>query len=162
MSSLSEWLSGFRTLHEKARRRMLGPGEEHTYRAGRDELARALLAAQRLTLKTGQTARLALRVARALQIEMDLPTSREKSVTLDLSTGGFSTLLAKAPPLGDVVGISMRLPAAEPLVCKVRITDVRPQAGHVRVAGSFVDLTADERERLELFIFDAVLAQLQG
>lgn len=162
MTSLSEWLSAFRALHEKARRRQLGPGEEQTYKAGRDELARALLAAQRLTVKSGQTARQALRVARALQIEVDLPTERERAVTVDLSTGGFCTLLAKAPPLGDQVGISLRLPATEPLVCKARITDVRPLAGHVRVSGAFVGLSAEDRERLELFIFDTVLAQLQG
>jgi hypothetical protein len=162
VTSLSEWLSSFRSLHEKARRRALGPGEEHTYKVGRDELARALLAAQRLQVKSGQTARQTLRVARALQIEVDLLTSREKTVTVDLSTGGFSTLLAKAPPLGDVVGISLRLPATEPLVCKARITDVKPMPGHVRVAGQFTDLSAEERERLEVFIFDCVLAQLSG
>jgi hypothetical protein len=162
VTTLAEWLSGFRSLHEKARRRMLGHGEEQTYRAGRDELDRALLAAQRLTVKSGQTARQSLRVARALQIDVDLPTARERAVTVDLSAGGFSTLLDKAPPLGDVVGISLRLPAAEPLVCKARITDVRAQASNVRVAGAFVGLSDEERERLELFLFDCVLAQLQG
>jgi hypothetical protein len=160
VTSLSEWLSAFRELHERARRGSLGPGELATYRNGRDELARALLAAQRLTLKSGETPRQALRVARALQIELDLPTSRERAVTIDLSTGGFSALLTKAAPLGDDLGVALRLPAAEPVVCRARITDARPQAGHVRVAASFVNLQAAERERLELFVFDTVLAQL--
>jgi hypothetical protein len=157
---LAEWLAAFRDLHEKARRAQLGPGEEHTYRAGRDELARALLAAQRLTIKPGETPRQALRVARALQLDLDLPTSRERAVTTDISTGGFATLLSRAPPLGDEVGVSLRLPAAEPLVCKARITDVKALGTHVRVSGQFVNLSAAERERLELFIFDTALAQL--
>jgi hypothetical protein len=157
---LAEWLTAFRDLHQKARRGQLGPGEEATYRAGRDELARALLAAQRLTVKPGETPRQTLRVARALQVDLDLLTSRERAVTTDVSTGGFATLLSKAPPLGDEVGVSLRLPAAEPLVCKVRVTDSKPMGSHVRVSVQFVNLSAAERERLELFVFDTVLAQL--
>jgi hypothetical protein len=160
VTSLSEWLAAFRELHERARRGSLGPGELTAYRNGRDELARALLAAQRLTLKSGETPRQALRVARSLQLDLDLPTAREKAFTVDLSTGGFSALLTKAPPLGDEFGVSLRLPAAEPLVCRARVTDVRPAAGNVRVAARFVDMPAPERERLELFVFDTVLAQL--
>ncbi len=160
MTSLTEWLSAFRELHERARRGSLTPGEQTAYRTGRDELARALLAAQRLTLNTGETPRQALRVARALQIELDLPTARERAVTIDLSTGGFSTLLAAAPPLGEDLGISLRLPAADPLVCRARVTDARPQAGQVRVAARFMDLPPADRERLELFVFDTVLAHL--
>ena len=159
---LADWLASFRDLHEKARRGPLGPGEEATYRAGRDELARALLAAQRLTVKPGETPRQALRVARALQIDLDLPSSRERAVTTDVSTGGFATLLSRAPPLGEEVGVSLRLPAAEALVCRARITDARSLGNHVRVSGQFVRLSEAERERLELFVFDTVLAQLAG
>jgi len=159
---LAEWLASFRDLHEKARRGNMGAGEEATYRAGRDELARALLAAQRLTIKPGETPRQALRVARALQIDLETLTSRERAVTTDISTGGFATLLAKAPPLGDEVGVALRLPAAEPLTCRARITDAKALGTHVRVSGQFVNLTAAERERLELFVFDTVLAQLSN
>jgi hypothetical protein len=160
--SLGQWLSQFRDLHERARRKSLGERDLATYRAGRDELARALLAAQRLTLKPGETPRQALRVARALQVDLDLLTSRERAITIDLSTGGFSCLLAKAPPLGDEVGFSMRIPASEPLAGRARLADVKPHSGNVRVAFQFANLPADEKERLELFVFDTVLAQLSG
>lgn len=160
--SLGEWLSTFREMHEKARRKQLSPADLGTYRKGRDELAYALLAAQRLTLKPGETPRRALRVARAMQVDLDLLTARERAITIDVSTGGFSCLLAKAPPLGDEVGISMRIPASEPLVCRARIADVKPQSGNVRVAFQFLALSEDDRERLELFVFDTVLAQLSG
>jgi len=160
MGSLSDWISAFRELHERARRGALTASELAAYRSGRDELARALLAAQRLTLKSGETPRQALRVSRALQVELDLPTTRQRAVTVDLSTGGFSTLLDKAPPVGDDMGVSLRLPAADPVVCRARVTDVRPQGNHVRVAARFEAMPAADRERLELFVFDTVLAQL--
>ena len=162
MPTLTEWLLAFRQMHEKARRGQLQGRELEAYRAGRDELARALLAAQRLALRPGEVPRRALRVARALQVDLDLVTSRERAVTIDLSTGGLSCLLAKAPPVGDEVGYSLRIPASEPVIGRARVQDVKPQSGNVRVAFAFVNQSEAEKERLELFVFDSVLAQLQG
>jgi hypothetical protein len=160
--SLAEWLSTFRDMHEKARRGQLSPREGAVYRAGRDELARALLAAQRLTVKPGETPRQALRVSRALQVELDLPTAHVKAVTIDISTGGFSTLLSKAPSLGEEIRFSIRMPASEPLAGQCRVTDVKAQTGNVRVSAQFVGMSGEDRERLEVFVFDTVLAQLVG
>ncbi len=160
MSGLAQWLLEFRQLHEKARRGHLSERELQLYRGGRDELARALLAAQRLTLRPGETPRRALRVARALQVDLDLATSRERAVTIDLSTGGFSCLLAKAPPVGDEAGFSLRLPASDPLAGRARVTDAKARPGTVRVAFQFVNQSDAEKERIELFVFDTVLAQL--
>ncbi len=158
--SLADWLRAFRELHEKARRGTLNERDLASYRAGRDELARALLAAQRLTLKPGETPRQALRVARALQVDLDLLTSNVRAITVDISTGGFSCLLAKAPPLGDDVKFSLRIPASEPLVGRARVADIRPLQGNVRVAFQFYGVEEKDRDRLELFVFDTVLAQL--
>lgn len=160
MGSLSEWLSAFRELHERARRGALAPGEQAAYRRGREELARALLTAQCLTLKSGETPRQALRVARSLQLELDLPTARQRAFTVDVSTGGFSTLLDRSLAAGEEMGVSLRLPAAEPVVCRARVTDARPQGAHVRVAARFEGMPPADRERLERFVFDTVLAQL--
>ncbi len=162
MSGLAQWLLEFRQLHEKARRGQLSERELQAYRSGRDELARALLAAQRLTLRPGETPRRALRVGRALQVDLDLATSRERAVTIDLSTGGFSCLLAKAPPVGDEVGFSLRLPASDPLAGRARVTDVKVLPGNVRVSFQFVNQADADRDRLETFVFDTVLAQLAG
>jgi hypothetical protein len=160
--SLAQWLATFRETHERARRGALDARELAIYRAGRDELARALLAAQHLTLKPGEAPRQALRVARALQVDLDLLTSRERAITVDLSSGGFSCLLAKAPPLGDEVGFSLRIPAAAALAGRARITDVKPHLGNVRASFQFLNLSTDEKERVEMFVFDTVLAQLAG
>jgi hypothetical protein len=158
--SLAEWLRTFRDLHEKARRGGLSSREEGLYRAGRDELARALLAAQRLTVKAGETPRTTLRVARALQVDLDLLTSSVRAITNDLSVGGFSCLLAKAPPLGDEVSYQLRIPASEPLAGNARVVDVKVLAGNVRVAFQLLELEQKDRDRLETFVFDTVLAQL--
>ncbi|HEX9399824.1 MAG TPA: PilZ domain-containing protein [Anaeromyxobacter sp.] len=160
MGSLTDWLLTFRQLHEKARRGQLRDAELVRYRSGRDELARALLAAQRLQLKAGEAPRRALRVARALQVDLDLATSRQRAITNDLSIGGFACLLPKAPALGDEIGFTLRLPAAEPLAGRARVHDVKVLPGNVRVAFMFLGLSDKERERLELFVFDTVLAQL--
>jgi hypothetical protein len=160
MGSLTEWLLGFRTLHEKARRGQLRDADAVRYRAGRDELARALLTAQCLQLKSGETPRRAMRVARALQVDLDLPAGRHRAVTADISSGGFSCLLQKAPVLGEDVGFTLRIPASEALAGRVRVQDVKVLAGHVRVAFMFRELSDADRERMELFVFDTVLAQL--
>ena len=160
--SLAEWLKGFRDLHERARSGKLSPDDLQTYRAARDELARALLSAQRLTVKPGETPRGSLRVARALQVDLDMLTSNARAITVDLCTGGFACLLAKAPPAGDEVGYSLRLPGSDPLTGKVRVADIKPQQGNVRVSFQFIGMSGEERERVEMFVFDTVLAQIQG
>jgi hypothetical protein len=158
--SLAEWLKGFRALHERARTGTLSGPDADAYRAARDELARALLQAQRLTVKPGETPRQSLRVARALQVDLDLITSSVRAITIDISTGGFACLLAKAPPAGDEYSYTLRVPGAESLQGKVRVADVKPQAGNVRVSFSFSGLPPEDRERVELFVFDTVLSQM--
>ncbi len=160
--SLVEWMKGFRELHERARSGKLAGDELEIYRAARDELARALLGAQRLTVKPGETPRGSLRVARALQVDLDMLTSTARAITIDLSTGGFACLLAKAPPAGDEIGFSLRLPGTDALAGKVRVADLKPQQGNVRVSFQFAGMTGEERERVEMFVFDTVLAQLSS
>jgi hypothetical protein len=163
VSPFATWMRRFRDLHERARQGALNLAEESTYDSLREELARTMLAAQKLTLLPGQQARRVLRVARALQVDVDLEGINHRSVTLELSTGGFSTLLARPPAPGAVVGVSLRLPSgAEPVTCRARITDVKPMPGSARVAVQYLDLSPGALKRLEFFVVDAVLAVLQG
>lgn len=157
MSGLSDWLHNFRDLHERARKGTLNKSEETSYHSLREELARAMIAAQKLTLKPGQLPRRALRVARALQVDIEAGGTSQRTLTLDISTGGFAALLARPPALGDLVGVTLRLPAAESLACRARITEVKPSGGSIRVAAQYVDLPGADLERLEMFIIDTVL-----
>jgi hypothetical protein len=157
---LAEWLKSFRELHEKARLQQLAGSELQTYRAGRVELARALIATQRLTLKPGETPRHVLRVAHALQVTLEL-AENVRAITIDLSIGGCSCLVGRTLALNQEVKLALRLPGREdPFVGKARVVGVKPQAGNVRVSFAFVGLSEEQRERLELVVFDVVLAQL--
>ena len=80
----------FRTLHEKAKQGGLGGEDADAYRAGCDELARALMAAQRLGARPGEAPRHALRVARALQVDLESPVSKVRAMTVDLGSAGMS------------------------------------------------------------------------
>jgi hypothetical protein len=162
VSAFADWMQHFRALHERARRGELNAGEELTYQASRDELARAMLAAQRLSLKPGQTARHQLRVAKALQLDLEIGGRYQRTVTLDLSAGGFSSVLAMPPGVGESMGVTLRLPGTGPLACRARVTDVKPQDGSARIAAAFISLPAADLERLERFVIDAVLAMLPG
>ena len=159
---LSEWLKGFRDLHGKAKAGALTGSDLTHYQAARDELARALLAAQHVALHAGQRPRRVLRVARALQADLEFHDGSERAMTLDVSPGGFSALLARPPRVGDELKASLRIPGGEPLRANARVLEVKQQIGNVRACFAFVDVEEAEVERLEMFVFDAVLAQLQG
>lgn len=158
--SLGDWLEAFRALHERARAGELSAEEREAYQAGRDELARALVGAQRLTLKPGQTPRKALRVARALQVDLESKGAHVRATTSDVSLEGFSAILAKAPTAGDEITCTLRLPGAEPVVAGVKPVDVKVQAGSVRVSFAFVKLEGPQQDRLETLVFDTVLDQV--
>jgi hypothetical protein len=157
---LAQWLTAFKTLHEKAKRGTLVGADERDYLAGREELARALVSAQHLTLQPGQSPRLALRVARALQVDLESPVRKDRLTTFDLSLGGFSALVARAPTPDEVLTATLRLPGVDPVVTPVTVAGMRAQPGNVRVSFSFARLEGPVAERLELAVFDAVLGQL--
>ncbi len=163
MSGLTEWLSAFKELHEKARKQQLSEGERATYLAAREELARALLAAQRISAPAGRSPRQVLRISRALQVNLDWSIGADRALTLDLSIGGFGTLLAKPPPADEDISFALRVPGGgEPVRGKARVVEVKAQQGNARVSFAFSSLPEAEVERIELFLFDAVLAQLAG
>ena len=159
---LADWLRSFRELHEKAKRGGLHGHDLALYQGGREELARALLAAQRIALLPGQKPRRALRVARALQADLEFADGNVRALTLDLSSHGFSVLVERPPRVGEQVRVALRIPGGEPLCAAARVQEVRLQAGNARVSFEMTDLSEAALERLELFVFDAVLTQLQG
>ncbi len=162
--NLDVWLASFRKAHDRARTGGLSAEERSEYEKARNELARMVVSAQRLTLKPGETPRQALRVAKALQVDLELEAGTQRAMIQDLSSGGFSTLLAKGQPPGSVVAFSIRLPGGAGSLagrCRVAESQARKQ-GNYRVAFSFQGLSPEDAERLELVLFDAVLEQLKA
>jgi hypothetical protein len=159
--SLANWLRVFRTLHERAKKGELGGVDAEDYRAGCDELSRALLAAQKISLKPGELPRHALRVARALQVNLETKVSSARATTIDVSVAGFSVLLGKAPP-NEPQTATIRLPGAEPIVVEVLPGECKQQTGSVRVAFLFQKLPDAAKARLEMLVIDTALSQLAG
>jgi hypothetical protein len=157
---LGEWLKAFRSMHARFKAGELSPTELATYRLGRDELARALLAAQQVAMKKSEVPRRQIRVARALQLDLDLGKDRIRGMTLDLSAGGFGALLAKPPTPGDAVRFTLRLPGQESVSGAARVVDAKVLPGNVRAAFSFMSLSPQDAERVETFVFDALLEHI--
>jgi hypothetical protein len=162
MVSFSEWLSDLKDLHEKARAGQLDPEGLSTYRSSRDELMRSLLVAQQITREYGHTARQSMRMAWALQVDLEPSKDCIRVVTLDISVGGFSALLGSRPPADRDIEFSMRLPGGKPLQGRARVVAAIAKPGNYRVSFSFVTIGADDAERLNSFLFDRVLALLVG
>jgi c-di-GMP-binding flagellar brake protein YcgR len=101
-----------------------------------------------------------LRVARALQADLEGPTFKQRAVTVDFSSGGFAAILGAAPSRVDVLSCVLRLPGQEPLKGQVKVVDLRPLEGSMRVAFAFQALSEGDRERLEQLVFDTVLEQI--
>jgi hypothetical protein len=158
--SIADWLRVFRTLHERAKAGALSSEDAEVYRGGCDELARALMAAQRATPRPNEAPRHALRVARALQVDLETPLSHVRAMTVDLGATGFSAILAKAPRAGEELSATLKVPGGTPIVATVVAAEARQQTGSVRVAFTFRKLPDAERAVLETLVIDTALSQI--
>lgn len=153
----SEWLAGFRVTHQRAKEGKLKPEERAKYLAMREEFARSLVAAQGLTVPEGQQARRYFRVAQLYALEVG---NLYNTVTKELSRSGFSALITGTLKDSDRVDFKLTLArGAEPLVGQARVVSVVRQQGNSRVSFAIEALNEADAERLELALFDAVLAR---
>lgn len=159
--ALGEWLESFRELHERARGGKLSESELRNYHSGRDELATALLAAQRMNVDPALPARHSLRVARAVQIDLALSEGKQRCMTLDLSLSGFATMMGKPPPLNEAIDVTLRMPDGVPLETRALVQGARRQGGSYRVSFAFKQLKEADAERLGFVIFDVALSLLR-
>ncbi len=159
--SLKEWMVQFKAAHEKARTGALTGEALAAYRSGRDELARALLGAQSASIRPGETPRRVLRVARAMQADLEWSVDKVRAVTQDVSSGGFSALLAKSPPTDEEVKVQLRLPGTDPVSTRARVVGAQVQPASVRVSFAFVGIAPADQDRLEFLVFDTVLQQIR-
>jgi hypothetical protein len=162
MDSL-DWISDFAKLHEKAKKTMLDGEELKLYCSGRDELTRAMLVAQGLTAKAGETPRQFLRVARTVPIALELPTGLVHALTIDIGRGGFAATLDKAPPETESVPFTLTLPAGRaPVFGRCKLVTAARQQGNVGAGFAFQDLSEADADRIESFVLDAVIKRLRG
>jgi hypothetical protein len=158
----SVWLTSFRELHERARRRLHTSEERALYLEAREQLARSLLAAQGHSLPAGASARRDFRVPKGLTVDVCFRADAVRARTLDISAGGFSCLLPGARAEGECIGFALWLPEQAPdegpVVGRARIVSLsHPEEAPRRVSFAFSEVSEPDTERLELLIFDLAL-----
>jgi hypothetical protein len=156
-----EWIREFRALHQAAKKGELAAADLKTYEEACEQLARSLVAAQGLIVEAGKAARRHFRVAQALQVDIDFANGRQRLMTQDLSCGGFSVLVKEAPSPKELPGFTLKLPGgAEPLVGRLKLINVVPKSGAARVGFAFEGVPETQLKRLELGLFEMVLARM--
>lgn len=160
---VAESLDEFRDLHERAKLATLQPLEMAKYHADRESLARLLLSSQHVALLPGQRPRAALRVAGALQADIHHREGTERTVTVHVSSGGFGAQLERVPEIGTAAEVALRIPGGPPVRAVARMVGVSRHASS-SASGSFqfVGLDEEQAERVEKFVFDAILDRYEG
>jgi len=160
--ALNDWLKQFQEAHERAKHGKLEAQELSVYYQSRNELARALLGAQRIALEPGREPRRSLRVSRALQAEIGFFDGSLRAVTRSISASGFAVLLARPPKPDEEVKVTLRIPGGEPFSASGRAVDVKAQGGSFHVSFQWAGVSATDLERIETYVFDVVLEELKG
>ena len=159
--SLGDWLGEFRALHESARKGKLAPEDLSRYEQDREVLAKALLIAQRLTLKAGQTARQTLRVVLELPVSLGAGRQRIEVTSLDLGLGGFAAMLPKPLKVPETVEFTMTLKRRGGQVKgRARVVSVQRKGKPYRVAFAFEELSETDLLQVGLEVFDVALATI--
>jgi hypothetical protein len=156
--SLGKWVESLRDLHQKARLGQLPPDELKRYHEERDTLSKAILAAQRLRAAPGARGRQSLRVAKELRVELIIEGARSETRTVDLGAGGFAILLSAPPRVGQLVEFFLELDHGKAVGGRARVLSLQLKGRSFRVAFRFEALTTDDKERIELAVFEFALA----
>ncbi len=158
--TLPERVRALAAMHQRAKLGLLEGTELEAYRAERGDLVRLLLARQ--TAASGQARRRSLRVACAVEASLAFDEHAARGTTLDISTGGFAVLLENMPHVGSEGRVAIRVPGGKPVQGGARVVHVQEDAHRFRVGLEFLALSASDAERLDLFVFDALLDLLHG
>jgi hypothetical protein len=159
---LQDWVENFRGLHSRARDGKLDERELQRYHEAREELAQALVGAQKIALKPGEHARDALRVPRAMQVDISVPGGKHRAMTLDVSANGFSAMLGIGLPLGERHDVVLKMPGgATPIEAQAAVVGTKRQGGTYRVSYEFARLIPEQSEQLMYLVFDSALDALK-
>lgn len=158
------WLRNFAALHEAVKRGELKDRDLETYREKREEMARALLELQQITLEPGQKPRYCLRVARGLEVTLLCRSQVLKARTLNIAVGGFAAILESGLQRAEEVGVTLLMPDGELLHARARVVESRQHrlgSPAFRVGFQFVTLSEADAERLGMLVFDIILEHLK-
>jgi PilZ domain len=162
MTRLTQWLSDFCSWHARFKSGTLGADELSAYMQARTDLGATLAFAQRLEIRGATGVRQAVRLARAVPVEFELPAGKVSALTQDVSVSGLSALVGEGPTVGTVVPFRLKLGRDIPAVggnCRV-VANI-PVHGSFRMAVTFQDLSEEGRNRIETLVFDGICSEIR-
>ncbi|MFL5351033.1 PilZ domain-containing protein [Archangium sp.] len=161
--SANLWVEQFRALHARARKGPpLAEDERKRYVAAREQFARALTAAQGMSLAPGLSARRTFRIAQGLQVDLSFALGPLRTLTLDVSVGGFSVMMHKPPADSEEPEFTLRLPGnQEPVKGRAKMVSSQRKLGTHRVSFSIHGLAEKDMDRLEMSLFDMALERIK-
>jgi hypothetical protein len=158
---LKHWLSQLCTWHEQYRKGELDAEFLAPYTEARADLSATLVLAQRIEICAGGV-RQALRVARAIPVEFDLPAGKTSALTQDISVSGLSALVGETAVVGTQLSFRLKLGRdVEAIAGRCRVVAVIPVEGSARMAVTFDEITNEARLRIENLVFDAICAEIR-
>jgi hypothetical protein len=152
----------FRELHDLHKLGLLSPEEAKAYPGLRDELYAALMQAQQLKARLGETARQTVRVAAAKKIHLTIADRTLDTMTCEIGVEGLSAFVDADLPIGSSCDFILSV-GGHPLPGEAYVVAcVRHGSGGVTHRASFAldAMSDDDRARLEIAVLDAALALL--
>jgi hypothetical protein len=157
---LNDWIDGVYQRHTLHKQGLLSEEAQTLYRRDREDFALSGLLLQRLALAPGQRPRRALRIRRALPVELQSSDGSLKSLTADLSPFGFAALLDGATVWTAPVAFRIELPGGLLAAGQARAVSTRWAAGG-RGGFSISEISDEHREALANTVFDEIFATLR-
>jgi hypothetical protein len=160
--TIEDAIASFRELHDKRKYKMLSGDGAARYEALRGDFVRAVLEAQRLTLRPGQVPRQMMRIVHAAKVTITARNHDHDTMTLDLSTAGFAALVGVALAVGTSCDFKLQLGSESVRGVARVVASIRHGSSGFSHRVSFViqSLTQEHRDRLDIAIIDAALVTL--
>src|SRR5262249_9417352 len=156
--SIREAIYRFREIHQEFKNGAYkSPEARGFYERERDDFVSALVLAQQLTRRPGQSPRQALRVTREERLVLKFGPRREGTLTLDVGSAGFC---ASVGPLALRIPCEFELGSEPNVVRGVArvVASVRGADGSYRTSFAIETMADEDRVRLETAVLDAALA----
>ncbi len=149
-------LSAVRALHDQRRTSGLSPEQATEYRSSVDQLFQATLDDQGAA-RRGANRRRGVRVPKGVAVELTWPGGRARTMTLDVSLGGFCVPLGDLPPADASLVALVHLRRGEDVCCKVRIAAAHKRNGRYRVSLAITEVPELDAARLKSYVVEALL-----
>jgi hypothetical protein len=159
---LDTWVTDFREMHKRAKAGTLSQAEAASYFRLRNEIAKGVLASQRVTVPPEMPPRRMVRIARAVKVDLLSWDEMVSGLTTSIGSGGFGANLPKR--LRDREGLNavLHLPEDREIKAGARVVGASNTPGRSwSTSFQFVDVGLAAQEMLESFVFDVILKELE-